>query len=79
MKKAISIVLCLVLIASFFSISAFAVDPEGNDPEPLIPEYTRVTMIAAGLDITSDGVATCAGTVDPTYSTDTVTLTVRLQ
>jgi hypothetical protein len=62
-----------------FSISALAVEPEGNDLEPIIPEYTRVTMIAAGLSISSDGVATCSGTVEPTYSTDTVTLIVRLQ
>ena len=79
MKKAISLVLCLILLMSILSISAFAVDPEGNAPEPLNPQYTRVTMIAAGLSISSDGVATCSGTVAPTYSTDTVTLIVRLQ
>lgn len=79
MKKTISLILCLILMVSVLSISAFAVDPEGNDPEPIIPEYTRVTMIAAGLSISSDGVATCSGFVDPTYSTDTVTLIVRLQ
>ena len=79
MKKALSLALCLVLMVSILSVSAFAVDPEGNDPEPVIPEYTRVTMIAAGLTISSDGVATCTGTVEPTYATDTVTLIVRLQ
>lgn len=78
MKK-ISLILCIVLTVSILSISALAVEPEGNDLEPIIPEYTRVTMIAAGLDISSDGVATCSGTVAPTYSTDTVTLIVRLQ
>ena len=79
MKKPISLILCLVLLISILSISAFAIDPEGNDLEPIVPEYTRVTMIAAGLTISSNGVATCSGTVDPTYSTDTVTLIVRLQ
>lgn len=79
MKKTISLLLCLVLIGSILSVSAFAVDPEGNELEPIIPEYTRVTMIAAGLDISSGGIATCSGTVEPTYSTDTVTLIVRLQ
>ena len=72
-------ILCLVLMCGVLTISAFAVNPEGNDPEPVNPEYTRVTMIAAGLDISSTGVATCSGTVIPTYSTDTVTLIVRLQ
>ena len=79
MKKAISMILCLILVVGSLSISAFAVEPEGNDLEPIIPEYTRVTMIAAGLDISSTGVATCSGVVIPTYSTDTVTLIVRLQ
>ena len=79
MKRILSLTLCLVLMVSILSISAFAVTPEGNDLEPLNPEYTRVTMITAGLDISSDGVATCSGTVIPYYSTDTVTLTVRLQ
>ena len=60
-------------------VSAHALDPGGNGPEPLHPEYTRVIMIAAGLDISSDGVATCSGTVVPSYTTDTVTLIVRLQ
>lgn len=79
LKKTISFILCFVLTVSILSISAFAVEPEGNDLEPLNPEYTRVNMIAAGLTISSDGVATCSGTVQPKYSTDTVTLTVRLQ
>ena len=79
MKKTISLILCFVLIVGSLSISAFAADTEGNDLEPVIPEYTRVTMIAAGLDISSDGVAHCSGFVEPTYSTDTVTLIVRLQ
>ncbi len=79
MKKTISLILCLVLMIGVLSVPAFAVDPEGNDLEPVIPEYTRVTMIAAGLYISSTGVATCSGTVEPTYSTDTVTLIVRLQ
>ena len=79
MKKTISLILCLVLIVSALSISAFAADPEENYLEPIIPEYTRVTMIAAGLTISSDGEALCSGTVEPTYSTDTVTLIVRLQ
>ena len=68
-----------MLTVSILSISAFAVESEGNDLEPLDPEYTRVNMIAAGLTISSDGVATCSGTVQPKYSTDTVTLIVRLQ
>ena len=79
MKKTISLILCIVLVVSVLSISALAVEPEGNNLEPLYPEYTRVNMIAAGLDISSDGVATCSGTVQPKYSTDTVTLIVRLQ
>ena len=79
MKKTISLILCLVLVCSVLSISAFALQPEDNNPEPLNPEYTRVTMIAAGLTISSDGIATCSGTVDPIYSTDTITLIVRLQ
>lgn len=79
MKKTISLILCFVLIFSVLSISAFAVEPEGNGLEPLDPEYTRVNMIAAGLTISSDGVAYCSGTVQPKYSTDTVTLIVRLQ
>lgn len=79
MKKTISLLLCLIIMVSVFSISAFAANPEGNDPEPVNPEYTRVTMIAAGLAISSDGVASCSGFVEPTYSTDTITLIVRLQ
>lgn len=79
MKKAISIILSLLLLVSVLSFSAFAAGPGGNGPGPLNPEYTRVTMIAAGLDISSSGVATCSGFVEPTYSTDTVTLIVRLQ
>jgi hypothetical protein len=64
---------------SILSVSAFAVDPDGNDPDPLDPEYSRVTMISAGLTISADGEATCSGVVEPTYSTDSVTLIVRLQ
>lgn len=79
MKKAFSIILCFILIISVLSISGLAIDPEENNPEPIIPEYTRVNMIAAGLDISSDGVATCSGTVIPYYQTDTITLIVRLQ
>ncbi len=79
MKKTVSLILCIILMVSVLSFSALAVDPEGNNPDPINPEYTRVTMIAAGLTIESNGVAYCSGVVEPTYSTDTVTLIVRLQ
>ncbi len=80
MKKTISVLLCVVFIFSLFIPSALATSPEPDDPDPVDPdEYTRVTMIYAALSIDSDGTAHCTGLVYPTYSSDTVTLTVRLQ
>ena len=80
MRKAVSFLLCLVFVLCLFIPTSLAASPEPDDPDPIDPdEYTRVTMIYAGLSINSDGVALCSGSVYPTYSTDTVTLTVRLQ
>lgn len=80
MKKAISVFLCFLLIVCMTIPAALADSPEPNDPEPIDPdEYSRVTMLLAGLSIDSNGVALCSGSVCPTYHTDTVTLTVRLQ
>ncbi len=79
MKKLFPSVLCILLVFCLMTTSAFAADPEPNDPEPINPEFTRVTAIYAGLSISPTGEASCSGFVYPTYTTDTVTLTVRLQ
>lgn len=79
MKKVLACILSTILIICMLTPYATATSPDENNPEPITPEYQRVSNIFAGLSISSAGLASCMGAVTPTYASDTVVLTATLQ
>lgn len=81
MKKTISVILtATVLAVIFLAIPAYAADDNGLSTKSVIlPQFTFIWSMSAGLNIDSTGKATCSGSVVPASDTYTAYLTVSLQ
>ena len=62
MKKILVLIICLAMIVSMFSPFCMAVEIDDVEEE-IQPMYTIITSLAAGVEISSSGVATCHGWV----------------
>ncbi len=75
MKRCRAILLGMVFLLLWGSaLAGFA--EAGSEIQP---RYDLTDVVAAGLSISSSGVATCKGRIAPTYDDCTSSVTVRLQ
>jgi hypothetical protein len=75
MKKFISTLLLISILIVPLGVPAQAY----ADNVIITPYYTHITTLFAGLSIDSSGLATCSGTVFPTYFDTNAELTVTLE
>lgn len=66
-----------MVLLLIFALSTFGVQVAAKEPE-ITPRYTGISLLAASLDISSSGCASCYGYVN-TNSGYTAVLTVELQ
>ena len=79
MKKLISLILALVLIAVPLSIETFAAELETNYDDLVMPCYTYIISITSALEKGSLGFVTCLSSVSGATSSTTFTITCSLQ
>ena len=78
MKKILVLIICLAMIVSMFSPFCLAV--EGNEvDEEIQPMYNVISSIAAGLKISSSGVASCIASLTGMSSPLTGKIIMELQ
>jgi hypothetical protein len=71
----------MILMIVFSTIPAYATDVAVGMRAggPIHPDFISMSLLSAGLSISSSGKSTCAGSVTPSNSSYTSKLTVGLQ
>ncbi|NTV91486.1 MAG: hypothetical protein HGA22_14190, partial [Clostridiales bacterium] len=80
MKKSFgTFLMVLILVSSIGSASAAGLGAIGGTAGTISVQYVALTQISAYLSISTSGCTTCSGTVVPSSSSYTSTITVSLQ
>lgn len=62
-KSILRKILLIALVLSLTAAPAVTAHAEGEQPAPIMPCYTGVSLISAGLNISPSNYASCSGTV----------------